>query len=179
MLFGVGSESRSATQSINKHRRAGSRVGADSLAARQRQRSLPSTFTKTSTLRNDSAYLAYIITTRRMTPGELLKYRNGLPMPEACHGQRRCQHLVRRSLLARISRTPNRTSHGIDAPHPRATSARFCFHPIVVRSDFRRVRLASGAEPRKYSRLAEAQPKQLVGIRREFRVQRFVADRGA
>jgi hypothetical protein len=33
-----------------------------------------------STLRNDSGYLTYIITTRRITSGELLKYRNGLPM---------------------------------------------------------------------------------------------------
>jgi hypothetical protein len=44
--------------------------------------------------RNDSGYLTYIITTRRMTSGELLKYRNGLLMPQAYHGQRRCEHLV-------------------------------------------------------------------------------------
>jgi hypothetical protein len=33
---------------------------------------------RSSTLRSDSGYLTYIITTRRMTSGELLKYRNGL-----------------------------------------------------------------------------------------------------
>ena len=32
-----------------------------------------------STLRNDSGHLTYIITTRRITSGELLKYRNELP----------------------------------------------------------------------------------------------------
>jgi hypothetical protein len=31
-------------------------------------------------LRSDSGYLTYIITTRRMISGELLKYRNGLVM---------------------------------------------------------------------------------------------------
>jgi hypothetical protein len=31
-------------------------------------------------LRKDSGYRTYIITTRRMTSGELLKYRNGLLM---------------------------------------------------------------------------------------------------
>ena len=35
---------------------------------------------RSSTLRSDSGYLTYIITTRRMTSGELLKYRNGLLM---------------------------------------------------------------------------------------------------
>ena len=35
---------------------------------------------RSSTLRNDSGYFTYIITTRRMTSGELLKYRNGLLM---------------------------------------------------------------------------------------------------
>jgi hypothetical protein len=35
---------------------------------------------KSSTLRSDSGYLTYIITTRRITSGELLKYRNGLLM---------------------------------------------------------------------------------------------------
>jgi D-alanyl-D-alanine carboxypeptidase/D-alanyl-D-alanine-endopeptidase (penicillin-binding protein 4) len=33
-----------------------------------------------TTFRSDSGYLTYIITTRRMTSGELLKYRNGLLM---------------------------------------------------------------------------------------------------
>ena len=31
-------------------------------------------------VRSDSGYRTYIITTRRMTSGELLKYRNGLLM---------------------------------------------------------------------------------------------------
>ena len=32
---------------------------------------------RSSTLRSDSGYFTYIITTRRITSGELLKYRNG------------------------------------------------------------------------------------------------------
>ena len=44
---------------------------------------------RSSTLRSDSGYLTYIITTRRMTSGELLKYRNGLLMAPSYHGQRR------------------------------------------------------------------------------------------
>src|ERR1700734_747955 len=40
--------------------------------------SIPRSARRSSTLRNDSGYLTYIITTRRMTSGELLKYRNGL-----------------------------------------------------------------------------------------------------
>jgi len=35
---------------------------------------------RSSTLRSDSGYLTYVITTRRITSGELLKYRNGLLM---------------------------------------------------------------------------------------------------
>jgi hypothetical protein len=59
----------------------------------QRDRHLPSgdlccesaplgqgTANRSSTLRSDSGYRTYIITTRRMTSGELLKYRNGLLM---------------------------------------------------------------------------------------------------
>ena len=42
--------------------------------------SIPRSASKSSTLRSDSGYLTYIITTRRMTSGELLKYRNGLLM---------------------------------------------------------------------------------------------------
>ena len=49
---------------------------------------------RSSTLRSDSGYLKYIITTRRMTSGELLKYRNGLLMTQGYHGQRHSQHLV-------------------------------------------------------------------------------------
>src|SRR5271167_1585046 len=51
--------------------------------------SIPRSASRSSTLRSDSGYLTYIITTRRMTSGELLKYRNGLlmaqslPRPEA------------------------------------------------------------------------------------------------
>ena len=40
----------------------------------------PRSASKSSTLRSESGYLTYIITTRRMTSGELLKYRNGLLM---------------------------------------------------------------------------------------------------
>jgi hypothetical protein len=35
---------------------------------------------RSSTLRSDGGYRTYIITTRRITSGELLKYRNGLLM---------------------------------------------------------------------------------------------------
>ena len=45
-------------------------------------------------MRSDSGYLTYIITTRRMTSGELLKYRNGLLMAQAYHGQRHRQHCL-------------------------------------------------------------------------------------
>jgi hypothetical protein len=38
----------------------------------------PALANRSSTLRTDSEYRTYIITTRRMTSGELLKYRNGL-----------------------------------------------------------------------------------------------------
>jgi len=41
---------------------------------------IPRSARRSSTLRSDSGYLTYIITTRRMTAGELLKYRNGLLM---------------------------------------------------------------------------------------------------
>ena len=51
--------------------------------------SIPRSAKRSSTLRSDSGYLTYIITTRRMTSGELLKYRNGLLMSQAYHGQRR------------------------------------------------------------------------------------------
>src|SRR5258708_28960886 len=40
--------------------------------------SIPRSAKRSSTFRSDSGYLTYIITTRRMTSGELLKYRNGL-----------------------------------------------------------------------------------------------------
>ncbi len=49
---------------------------------------------RSSTLRSDSGYLTYIITTRRMISGELLKYRNGLLMAQPYHGRRRHEHLV-------------------------------------------------------------------------------------
>jgi hypothetical protein len=39
--------------------------------------SIPRSERRSSTLRSDSGYLTYIITTRRITSGELLKYRNG------------------------------------------------------------------------------------------------------
>src|SRR5271170_2113244 len=40
--------------------------------------SIPRSAKRSSTFRRESGYLTYIITTRRMTSGELLKYRNGL-----------------------------------------------------------------------------------------------------
>ena len=39
--------------------------------------SIPRSAKRSSTLRSDSGYFTYIITTRRITSGELLKYRNG------------------------------------------------------------------------------------------------------
>jgi hypothetical protein len=39
--------------------------------------SIPRSANRSSTLRSDGEYRTYIITTRRMTSGELLKYRNG------------------------------------------------------------------------------------------------------
>src|SRR5208337_2715947 len=49
--------------------------------------SIPRSASRSSTLRSDSGYLTYIITTRRMISGELLKYRNGLLMAQAYNGQ--------------------------------------------------------------------------------------------
>src|SRR6185437_5509689 len=46
--------------------------------------SIPRSAKRSSTLRSDSWYRTYIITTRRMTSGEPLKYRNGLLM---CRGE--------------------------------------------------------------------------------------------
>jgi hypothetical protein len=40
--------------------------------------SIPRSASRSSTLRGDGGYRTYIITTRRITSGELLKYRNGL-----------------------------------------------------------------------------------------------------
>jgi hypothetical protein len=54
--------------------------------------SIPRSASKSSTLRSDSGYRTYGITTRRMTSGELLKYRNGLLMARSYHGQRRREH---------------------------------------------------------------------------------------
>jgi hypothetical protein len=45
--------------------------------------SIPRSANRSSTFRSDSGYFTYIITTRRMTSGELLKYRNGLFMAQA------------------------------------------------------------------------------------------------
>src|ERR1019366_2718378 len=41
------------------------------------QMSIPRSNSRSSTLRSDSGYFTYIITTRRITSGELSKYRNG------------------------------------------------------------------------------------------------------
>src|SRR5271166_3789995 len=51
--------------------------------------SIPRSASRSSTLRSDSGYLTYIITTSRITSGELLKYRNGLLMTLSYHGERR------------------------------------------------------------------------------------------
>ena len=55
--------------------------------------SIPRSARRSSTLRSDSGYLTYIITTRRMTSGELLKYRNGLLMAQAYYDQRRAARI--------------------------------------------------------------------------------------
>ena len=44
--------------------------------------SIPRSARRSSTLRSDSGYFTYIITTRRITSGELLKYRNGCSCPQ-------------------------------------------------------------------------------------------------
>src|SRR5271165_3672610 len=51
--------------------------------------SIPRSARRSSTLRSDSGYLTYIITTRRITSGELLKYRNGLLMARSYHSRTR------------------------------------------------------------------------------------------
>src|SRR5271165_3433782 len=51
--------------------------------------SIPRSARRSSTLRSDSGYLTYIITTIRITSGELLKYRNRLYIARSYHGQRR------------------------------------------------------------------------------------------
>ncbi len=56
--------------------------------------SIPRSASRSSTLRNDRGYLTYIITTRRMASGELLKYRNGLLMAWSYHGERRRGYFV-------------------------------------------------------------------------------------
>jgi len=56
--------------------------------------SIPRSASRSSTLRNDSGYLTYIITTRRMTSGELLKYRNGLLIAWGYHGERHRGYFV-------------------------------------------------------------------------------------
>ena len=40
--------------------------------------SIPRSASRSSTLRRESGYRMYITTTRRITSGELLKYRNGV-----------------------------------------------------------------------------------------------------
>src|SRR3984885_833282 len=48
--------------------------------------SIPRPASRSSTLRSESGYLTYVITARRMTSGELLKYRNRLLMAQAYNG---------------------------------------------------------------------------------------------
>ena len=59
--------------------------------------SIPHCAKRSSTLRTDSGYLTYIITTRRMTSGELLKYRNGLLMARSYHSRGKPKKLVSQS----------------------------------------------------------------------------------
>src|SRR5208337_5226630 len=47
--------------------------------------SIPRSASRSSTLRSESGYRTYIITTRRITSGELLKYRNGLLIARTYH----------------------------------------------------------------------------------------------
>ena len=56
--------------------------------------SIPRSARRSSTLRNDSGYLTYIITIKRMTSGELLKYRNGLLIAWSYHGVRHRGYFV-------------------------------------------------------------------------------------
>jgi hypothetical protein len=63
-------------------------------AANQWLMSIPRSAKRSSTFRSDSGYRTYIITTRRITSGELLKYRNGLRMAQSYHGQRRPEELL-------------------------------------------------------------------------------------
>jgi hypothetical protein len=56
--------------------------------------SIPRSAKRSSAFRSDSGYRTYIITTRRITSGELLKYRNGLRMAQSYHGQRRPEELL-------------------------------------------------------------------------------------
>src|SRR5471032_2739899 len=50
--------------------------------------SIPCSARRSSTLRSDSGYLTYIITTRQITSGELLKYRNGSFIPQNTSARR-------------------------------------------------------------------------------------------
>ena len=72
--------------------------------------SIPRSASRSSTLRSDSGYLTYIITTSRITSGELLKYRNGLLMTLSYHGERRPPKIAltmpRRPCPARAPREP-------------------------------------------------------------------------
>jgi hypothetical protein len=56
--------------------------------------SIPRSAKRSSTLRSDSGYLTYNITTRRITSGELLKYRNGLLIARTYHDPGTRAHLV-------------------------------------------------------------------------------------
>src|SRR5450432_2922680 len=50
--------------------------------------SIPRSARRSSTLRSDSGYLTYIKTTRRITSGEMLKYRNGSFIPQNTSARR-------------------------------------------------------------------------------------------
>ena len=67
--------------------------------------SIPRSAKRSSTFRSDNGYRRYIITTRRITSGELLKYRNGLRMALSYHvrgGPKNCSDTTN----ARPSRSP-------------------------------------------------------------------------
>src|SRR5271157_3920265 len=86
-------------------------------------RSIPRSASKSSTLRNDSGYRTYIITSRRMTSGELLKYRNGLLMAQSYDGQRRRERVrsdkTEKPGRAQRARADQADDHARDPAPPR------------------------------------------------------------
>jgi hypothetical protein len=56
--------------------------------------SIPRSAKRSSTFRSESGCLTYIVMTKRMTSGELLKYRNGLLIVRVYHGQEPPENLL-------------------------------------------------------------------------------------